>query len=128
MLANYQRKLVHLTNGVRASHGAGAVTLSAHLGEIARRHNNDIAYNLRTLSHVSSDGSRLSTRLKSAGYKFRYASENIARGQRTCSWVMNSWMHSPGHRRNILNPRAREMGVHVGVRDGVIWWTVVFGG
>ncbi|MFF2093733.1 CAP domain-containing protein [Paenibacillus sp. NPDC058174] len=37
--------------------------------------------------------------------------ENIAAGQRTPEAVMQSWLNSPGHRANILNPNFTYLGV-----------------
>ena len=37
--------------------------------------------------------------------------ENIAMGQRNSEQAMLSWMRSPGHRANILNPRYRSIGI-----------------
>jgi uncharacterized protein YkwD len=43
--------------------------------------------------------------------------ENVAYGYRTGRSVVNrGWMHSPGHRANILNPAYRLMGI--GARKG----------
>lgn len=36
--------------------------------------------------------------------------ENIARGYPTVRWVFQAWLHSPGHRANILNPPWRWFG------------------
>jgi len=49
--------------------------------------------------------------------------ENIAKGQRSVNWVMNEWMDSPSHRKNILSPYFKEMGV--GIADKV--WVQNFG-
>jgi len=37
--------------------------------------------------------------------------ENIAAGTGSPRQTMNAWLHSPGHRRNILDPAFRELGV-----------------
>ena len=52
--------------------------------------------------------------------------ENVAYGQRSPQEVMNDWMHSPGHRRNILNPRYRQIGVGAVSSGRSIYWTQVF--
>lgn len=42
--------------------------------------------------------------------------------------VVTGWMNSPGHRKEILKPPYREMGVHVcSPRFGETYWCVVFG-
>ena len=52
-------------------------------------------------SHTRPNGSSCLDFYRGRGY----AGENIAWGQRTPEGVMNSWMNSDGHRRNILNPK-----------------------
>ncbi|MDE6957614.1 MAG: Ig-like domain-containing protein [Lachnospiraceae bacterium] len=54
--------------------------------------------------------------------------ENIAAGQSTSSQVMNSWMNSPGHKANIMNPDYKVVGVGVVSLNGVRYWVQCFGG
>jgi uncharacterized protein YkwD len=57
------------------------------------------------------------------------AGENIAYGQRTVEEVMNSWMNSSGHRRNILNKSFTHIGLgRASTKNGTIYWCVDFGG
>ncbi len=56
------------------------------------------------------------------GIEFTYAGENIALGQRTPADVINSWMNSPGHRKNILNSSYGNIGI--GYYDR--YWTQMF--
>ncbi|MCK5017056.1 MAG: CAP domain-containing protein, partial [Candidatus Peribacteraceae bacterium] len=39
--------------------------------------------------------------------------ENIAKGQMTAEEVVKDWMDSPGHKRNILEPSFKEMGLGI---------------
>lgn len=69
-----------------------------------------------------------SGRMKDAGYKGHAYGENIARGQRSVDAVMDAWMHSTGHRENILRKTYKEVGFGV-VRDkeGRLVWVTDFG-
>lgn len=49
--------------------------------------------------------------MKKYGISYRYAGENIAKGQRTPQEVMTAWMNSSGHRANILSPNFTTIGV-----------------
>jgi uncharacterized protein YkwD len=58
------------------------------------------------------------------------AGENIAWGSGrlgTVRAIMRGWLHSPGHRANLLNPRFRDHGVGLrtgtmsGVRGAAVW-------
>ena len=128
LLARYQQKLLILTNRERRKYGAGPVTLHPHLMEAAAIQNSDVAFQQERLSHIGSDGSRMGERVLRTGYIYKYASENLARGQGSCEHVIRSWMLSPGHRKNLLNNYAVHMGVHVGRgRNGQLYWAQVFG-
>lgn len=53
--------------------------------------------------HTSTlDGSSPLRRVQAAGFAPSVAAENIAAGQRTPQEVVNSWLRSPGHCRNIM--------------------------
>jgi uncharacterized protein YkwD len=55
-------------------------------------------------------------------------SENIAAGQPTPAAVMDSWMHSPGHKANILDCTATQMGLAAANGgDFGTYWTQDFG-
>lgn len=61
--------------------------------------------------------------------KFNRLGENIAYGYPSAAAVMRGWMHSPGHRRNILNRRFTKIGLGVAqTRDGTKYWVQNFGG
>jgi len=50
--------------------------------------------------------------------------ENIAKGQAGAWTVVSAWMDSPEHRKNILSPDLKEIGI--GIADGI--WVQNFGG
>lgn len=62
-------------------------------------------------SHESPSGSTMTKRLKNGKIVYVMAGENIARGQSSPKEVMNAWMNSPGHRRNILTKGFGKMGL-----------------
>ena len=50
-------------------------------------------------------------RMKAAGYVFRTAGENIAAGQQTPKQVVDGWLDSDGHCRNLMDPGFTEIGI-----------------
>lgn len=88
----------------------------------AQRHAEDMDAN-DYFDHTSLDGRSFVDRTNDAGYDGTPRGENIAFGQRNAEAVMQSWMQSPGHRNNILNPSFTEIGV--GFQNGR--WVQVFG-
>ena len=61
------------------------------------------------------------------GISYRTAGENIAMGQTSPAQVMNSWMNSEGHRKNILNASFTQIGVGIAKNaNGQYIWTQQF--
>ncbi len=111
--------VICLLNRRRAAHGMGALRSNAALQMAARRHTADMVHN-GFFSHVGSDGSKPVTRIRRTGYLTGYSTwgvgENIAWGTGsygTPASIVTAWMHSPGHRANVLNARYRQIGVGV---------------
>ena len=48
-----------------------------------------------------------------AGYKYKYAGENLAIGFYDSQEVYNAWLNSPTHKANIVNPNYTEVGTAV---------------
>ena len=72
----------------------------------------------RFFSHKSRDGKNVGQRLDDAGYKWRYAGENIAEGQKDFDEVLYDWIESYTHCKMLMNPKMEEMGV---ARSGKYW-------
>ena len=65
--------------------------------------------------------------MRKFGVSYRAASENIAEGQIYPQEIMNDWMNSEGHRKNILNPNFTTLGVGVAkTSSGRLYWTQMF--
>src|SRR5215510_7028632 len=96
--------IVQLTNAERANAGFSALRMNAQLMQAAQIQADQMAQ-LGSLQHELS-GARYPTpsdRLAAVGYRWQTYGENIAMGQPTAAAVLDSWMHSSGHRANILN-------------------------
>ncbi|MET9539378.1 CAP domain-containing protein [Streptomyces sp. NPDC006553] len=118
-------EVVRLVNVERAAAGCKALAVDADLTEAAQDYTDDMAAT-GNFSHTGTDGSQPQDRIEAAGYTWSRSGENIAKGQADAAAVMDAWMHSPGHRANILNCGFTEIGVGVST-DGGPWWTQDFG-
>jgi uncharacterized protein YkwD len=119
-------QVVRLTNDERKDAGCPALAVDGQLVTASLRQSNYMA-RTRLFSHVWRDGSTFVDRSEAAGYQ-QPAGENIAWGYRTAPEVMNAWMASPGHRKNILNCKAKSFGAGVAfAADGTPYYTQVFG-
>nr|RIY13927.1 CAP domain-containing protein [Deinococcus sp. RM] len=128
-----------LTNAARAvprscgatSYAAAApLTWNAPLAQAAQGHATDMATQ-NYFSHTSKDGRTFSQRITTAGYTpYRTIGENIAAGQTTPQAVVDGWLKSEGHCRNIMNPAFKELGVgyaYAGTSTYKHYWVQDFG-
>jgi len=107
---------VEAVNAVRAQKKRRALTYSPTLEAAAMAHAQDMVNN-GFFAHRGSNGSKPSQRVKAQGYCMRFVAENIAQGQRSLASVMNGWVNSPGHYKNIVNRKAREFGLARGPKN-----------
>lgn len=108
---------------------APPVSWSCKLGQIAREHSKDMADN-NFMSHTGSDGSSPFDRMRNVGYSYSWASENVAAGYRTVPAVMQGWLSSVGHCKNIMNANVTEIGTSSATNTNSqysIYWTSAFG-
>ncbi|MGZ4650234.1 MAG: CAP domain-containing protein [Kineosporiaceae bacterium] len=121
--------MLRLVNTERASAGCVPLRSNPVLVGVARAHSRDMAVR-GYFSHASQDGRTPFDRMRAAGYSGGLMGENIAAGQPTAAAVMDAWMHSPGHRANILNCGYRAVGIGVFRRATSpfhVYWTQDFG-
>ncbi len=103
-------------------------------------HNYDMA-NTNTFSHYGTGTkydwtgrkSSLKNRIENNGYiNWNYTSENIAAGliHKTPEQAVKAWLESDYHCVNMMNPKAKEMGMSVYKKEGsehTYYWTQNFG-
>ena len=116
-------QIVQLTNAERDKAGCAALHVDSRLTSAAQSHAIDMATK-DYLSHTSMDGRTFDQRIRAAEYSSP-AAENIATGQAIPSEVMQDWMQSAGHRRNIVNCSIKAIGVGYDSRGN--YWTQSFG-
>jgi uncharacterized protein YkwD len=118
------------TCGTQAFDAAGPLKWNPLLGQAALVHSTDMAQK-HYFNHKQPDGSLPADRATNAGYRWLRVGENIASGQRTVEDTVASWLDSPGHCANIMNPAFTEMGAAYAInpqnRNRTAYWTQVFG-
>ena len=110
--ADAVQSVLSAVNAARSKAGCGPLRTDPALMAAAKGHATAMAEQ-NFFSHTGKDGSRFSSRIKRQGYSFRDAAENIAAGQKSAGQVMQSWLKSAGHRRNILDCGMTETGIAV---------------
>jgi uncharacterized protein YkwD len=106
------QEVVNLTNKKRSDAGLSTLTLNQTLSNAAYVKGVDMI-NKDYWAHVSPDGTQPWAFFKNAGYKYRYAGENLARDFSNATDAVNAWMNSPTHRDNMLNPKYKEIGIGI---------------
>lgn len=90
--------------------GAAALTWSDALLQASLGHSKDMAER-NYFAHESPEGGTLSMRIDATGYAWSSIGENIARGPASASAVVELWMASPGHCKNIMTAGFRHIGM-----------------
>ena len=108
-----------LLNKQRAAHGRRSLQRNRRLARAARTHALDMVRR-DYFSHTAPGGTSFVDRILNQDYvdpgQGWTLGENLAWGSyqlATPRSIVRSWMNSPGHRANILNPRFREIGIGV---------------
>ena len=106
-----ERELLDLLNHERTANHLPELKWDDALFRAARKHAL-LMLDLNTLAHQLPAEPGLEERLTHAGARFTYIAENIAIGKDSPT-IHSGWMHSPGHRANILSPRVTAVGIAV---------------
>lgn len=106
----FVQEVLVLVNEARAAEGLSPVSLSLTLASAAQAHAEAMAADDFFDHQNPLTGSTPQARATAAGYD-GLVGENIAAGDETPADVVASWLSSPGHRANILDPDYTEMGV-----------------
>jgi uncharacterized protein YkwD len=121
-------------NAVRRRAGLPPVTANPLLDQVSRRHAEDML--ARSYSgHRTPEGLGPSERARAAGYRSGIG-ENIVEQRFSVEEALDAWLGSPGHRRNLLDPGCREIGLGLAVGAGHdaapggyrVIWVQSFGG
>jgi len=126
-LSTLERGVLADINAVRVGHGLARLTLNAQLTGAARAHSRQMAAD-GYFAHESQDGTAFWRRVQgfyrstpwrvwSVGENLLWSSPDIS-----ASRALRLWLASPEHRKNLLDPRWREIGVsavHAAAAPGV---------
>ncbi|MYL54736.1 sporulation protein [Pontibacillus yanchengensis] len=118
-LSQYEQKVVELTNEERTAQGLEPLKIDKQLSDVAEKKSEDMAQN-NYFSHNSPTYGSPFDMMNQFGVDYRTAGENIAKGQPTPQEVVDAWMNSEGHRKNIMNSDFTHIGVGF-VEDGNLW-------
>ena len=122
-----QSLLLARINGLRASQGLPAYSISAALNAAAGNHARWMARS-GTVSHLQDDGTGPRERARNAGYTSNWVSENIYRGPRASALdAWNWWLGSPIHYAGITSPNYDNVGIGSASGEYGAAYVLVFG-
>lgn len=114
-----ERSILRYTNRERRSRGLKPLKGHRALIKAARGHSRWMA-SRDHMSHNGAGGSSPADRAREAGYQSTFVSENCWQLISNSRWrpskklgqaAVNSWMNSPGHQANLLDPRMKVIGI-----------------
>ncbi|TYS57881.1 sporulation protein [Sutcliffiella horikoshii] len=124
-ISETEMKVIELTNAERRKNGLSDLKADASLSNVARDKSKDMQTN-NYFSHTSPTHGSPFDMMRDYGISYNTAGENIAMGQRSPEEVVQAWMDSEGHRKNILTPDFTHIGVGY-VEEGNYWTQMFIG-
>lgn len=114
ILADQSKKIVALTNEVRAKAGVPALRENVTLDSAADKKVEDMLVQ-QYFAHQGPDNRAVSDWLSSVNYKYLVAGENLAMGFATPEEVVDGWTKSKTHYANMIDPDFDEIGIGLSV-------------
>jgi uncharacterized protein YkwD len=123
-----ETELERLINTFRLDRDLEALKVLPELKDLAMAHSIHMGlHEPAFFDHVSPEGHRPEDRAKEGRIDCRAIGENIAAGQSAAEAVFRSWLESPSHLANLLDPRWTHMGAgHAYLPESpyVTYWTL----
>jgi len=124
-----ESQIFDLINAQRRRQGLQPLVYNAQLDRMAKIQAENMA-RFQKMAHTI-PGSSLPTvgdRAKYVGYMYGKLEENVALGYPSAEAVVQGWMNSTGHRRNILDQEVVETGIGIARSSaGGVYYCQVFG-
>ncbi len=114
-----EQYLFAAANAERAGRGLAPLQWDRALYRAAARHAQEMAAR-ESISHQYAGEPDLASRAQAAGAHFSVVAENVAEAP-SAVVVHDAWMHSPDHRRNLLDERVDHIGIAVYLRHGQLY-------
>lgn len=120
--SGFENEVIRLVNIEREKAGLDPVASAPTLSQMAVTRALEIN-TLETYSHTRPDGRIAYTIFDDFETELEFCGENISMGRQTPEAVVESWMNSEGHKRNILRENAKYLGVGtaIGPHNWVCW-------
>lgn len=124
-----EARIFDLINAQRRQQGLRPLVFNPQLDRMAKIQAQNMA-RFQKMAHTIPDANlpTLGARAKYVGYSYGHISENVALGYPNAETVVEGWMNSSGHRRNILDRDVVETGIGIARSSaGGVYYCQVFG-
>jgi len=133
-----ESEILRLTNIERTKAGLKPLAKDDRLAMAAQLHSNQMATQSTTIGVAAAHNHNLwgvtlptmTARIDYAGFAHSGIRENIAyrsgSGNTTAAKVVDAWMKSPGHYKNIMDSTMTHLGVGVAIKSGTYFYTQNF--
>lgn len=101
-----------IVNEKRVEAGLPILQRNATLDKVALAKAQDMVEH-QYFAHADSGGQRIFPHLIEAGYDYWAAGENLALSYTSCAQLMDSWLLSEAHRKNVMDTRYEDFGVAI---------------
>ncbi len=123
------RRITELTNAARQRNAQPPLSVNPRLTLTAEAYAREMARR-DWFGHIGPDGAGIEGRAEASGYDdWALLAENLAMGSgpRDPAHLVESWLSSAEHRRNMLSPDLHDIGVGCYVISGRFWCAQEFG-
>ena len=110
-------KLYELTNAKRQAEGLKPLKYDEKLAAAAQKKAQDM-FTKNYWAHYSPEGLTPWNFILSSGYQYEYAGENLAKNFLFSQGVVDAWMNSTSHRKNLLRSEYQDVGF--AIKNGVL--------
>ena len=125
-LEEYQKIILKGVNVEREKNNLKPLKINNRLNKIAIVKAKDMAKD-KKMSHTSKKFGATFNLIKKENIHFTKAAENIASGHKTPEFVVERWLKSKGHRKNILGKDYRFIGIgKASDNEGKLYWVQIF--
>ena len=125
-LEEYQKIILKGVNIEREKNNLKPLKIDNRLNKIAVIKAKDMARE-KKMSHTSKKFGATFNLIKKENIHFTKAAENIASGHKTPEFVVERWLKSKGHHKNILGKDYRFIGIgKASDNEGKLYWVQIF--
>ena len=120
-----ETELIALINNERDTNGLPSLTINWEVARLAHYKSEEMIKH-QLFCHESLVYGNPAQILDRFHIQHNMVGANIAMGYNTPQEVMASWLGSPGHHANLVNPNFTSIGVGLSLdKDGIPYWTII---